>query len=104
MNFLDKIRSLPEWQRKIILWVLVGLLALILFGFWIKNVKRKVENFPSKKIIEKFQLPKMPEFKMPDIKIPDIKKEDIEKLKEKGLNEEEIKKLQEELEKIKTQQ
>jgi len=41
MKFLEKIRSLPEKTRKIILWAIVIVLALIMFSWWIKQL-----NFP----------------------------------------------------------
>ncbi len=55
-NYLEKLRALPDKQKKIILWGIITILALGLGFFWFKNtVTRfsKIEesikkiNFPS---------------------------------------------------------
>jgi hypothetical protein len=38
-NFLEKIRNLPENQRKIILWATVIILGLIFLTWYFKNIK-----------------------------------------------------------------
>jgi hypothetical protein len=43
-NYLKKIQDLPEERRKIILWSIVGVLAVILLFFWYKNFKAKLDS------------------------------------------------------------
>jgi len=42
-NFLKRIQDLPEERRKTILWSIVAVLALILFFWWYKNFKAKLD-------------------------------------------------------------
>ncbi|MCX6760826.1 MAG: hypothetical protein NTZ84_01865 [Candidatus Nealsonbacteria bacterium] len=42
-NFLKKIQDLPEERKKIILWSIVAVLALILLSWWYKNFKAKID-------------------------------------------------------------
>ncbi|TFG35810.1 MAG: hypothetical protein E4H47_00540 [Parcubacteria group bacterium] len=46
-NFLKKIQGLPEERRRIILWSIVAVLALILLSWWFKNFKAKVDALQS---------------------------------------------------------
>ena len=46
-NFLKKIQGLPVERKKIILWSIVAVLALILFLFWFRGFKAKVEKLQS---------------------------------------------------------
>ena len=41
-NFLEKLQSLPEDYKKIILLVIVSILAVVMGYFWIKNVMNTV--------------------------------------------------------------
>jgi len=43
-NFVEKLRSLEDKQKKIILWTIVGILGLTMGFFWIKGVMYKLEN------------------------------------------------------------
>jgi len=52
MNFAEKIRTrleklqaLPEKQKKIILWSIVAVLAIIMGFFWIKGIMFKISTF-----------------------------------------------------------
>ncbi len=58
MDFLEKLRSLPEFQKKLILWSLVIVLALVFFILWVRNVRGKLEAF-------QFQAPELPRVEMP---------------------------------------
>ena len=42
-NFLKRIQDLPEERKKIILWSIVAVLALILLSWWYKNFKAKLD-------------------------------------------------------------
>jgi len=47
MNFKDfllKLQNLPEQQKKIILWTIVGVLGLIMGYFWINSSIKRLEN------------------------------------------------------------
>jgi predicted Holliday junction resolvase-like endonuclease len=44
MSFLKKLQELPEFQKKIILWVSVGLTAFFLFFWQIKNLQNLIEK------------------------------------------------------------
>lgn len=50
MNVLEKIQSLPERKRKIILWLIMVIVGGILVFFYIKNVQRKLESFREKEL------------------------------------------------------
>ena len=62
--FLEKLRRLPEGKKKIILWAIVIVLAVIMGFFWIRGA---IDNIS--KINQDFQ-----NIKMPDINIPDMPK------------------------------
>ena len=74
MDFLKKLRVLPEKNKKIILWTIVIVIALVLFFFWFRNLGDKLANFKTGEFKEKLNLPEpgMPEFEMPAFEIPDI--------------------------------
>ena len=59
MNFLNKIRNLPEKKRKIILWVTVIIVALILLVIWIRLSKQRVESFKVEEFKEGLELPSL---------------------------------------------
>jgi len=65
MNFLEKIRNLPESKRKIILWAVVIVLALILLFFWAGSVPKRLDNFQAGQFIEQLGLPKIALPQMP---------------------------------------
>jgi len=46
-NFLKKIQDLPQERKKIILWSIVAVLAVILFSWWYKNFKAKLDALQS---------------------------------------------------------
>lgn len=87
MGFLDKLRALPEYQKKVILWTIVVIFALIVFILWIDKKIKDIKSFNVKEAIRRLDLPKMPEVEIPEIEFPEI------------LGEEEIKLLEEELKK-----
>ena len=64
MDFLDKLRNLTEFQRKLILWSAVVVVAAALFIFWVRNVRGKLEAF-------QFQAPELPGIEMPQIELPE---------------------------------
>ncbi|MEK7503398.1 MAG: hypothetical protein AAB577_00200 [Patescibacteria group bacterium] len=66
MKFLEKIRSLPEKQRKIILWVIVIVLGLIMLTWWVGRIPERIKGLSLPKI-------EMPKIEIPKIEIPKIK-------------------------------
>ena len=66
--FLDKMRNLPEQKKKIILWTIVVVLAIIMGIFWIRSAANTLE-----KIGESTKNVNFPELNMPDIPaMPDL--------------------------------
>lgn len=92
MSFLEKLKSLPVWQKKIILWSVVATLALVLFILWVKNVREELEGFPGEKLREQFELPKFPSIEIPEIRLPEIPEDELKKL-EKELDSEKLEEL-----------
>lgn len=62
--YIEKLQNLPENQKKIILWVIVGILAFIMGFFWVRGA---VNNFS--KIGQSIG-----EIKMPNIDTSDMPK------------------------------
>jgi len=62
MRLLEKIRSLPERTRKIILWVVLIILALIMLNWWFGRFSKKMDNLQAGQFIEQLKPPK---FEMP---------------------------------------
>lgn len=52
-NFLKKIQDLPVERKKIILWTIVAILGIILFSWWFKNFKAKVESMQNQTAVER---------------------------------------------------
>ncbi len=67
MRFLQKIRSLPEKTRKIILWVTVIVLALIMLKWWIGRIPKRFDNFQAGLFINRLNLPKIEIPQMPEL-------------------------------------
>ena len=70
MKFLEKIRNLPESKRKIILWAIVIVLALIMLFFWIGNIPKSLNNFQGGQFIKDLNLPKIELPQVPEL--PDL--------------------------------
>ncbi len=93
MSFFKKIQNLPEKKRKIILWLIVTIVGLILFGFWVENLQQKLKMFEGKRLKEEFRLPslqeklkEMPKIELPEIEMPKISEQELEEI-EKQLKE-----------------
>jgi len=69
-NNLQKLQSLPEQKKKIILWTIVAVLAVIMGFFWVKSAIVNVS-----KMGQEFQKIELPEIQMPEA--PNIDLEDI---------------------------
>jgi len=105
MNLLEKLQSLPEKKRKIILLIVVVLVGILLSIFYVKNIQEKLKTLSGEEIRKQLKIPEfqerlleMPKIEMPKIEVPEISEEEWKKMKE-GLSEEEIRKLEEMLKK-----
>ena len=81
MNFINKLRNQPEYIRKIILWSIVVIIALGLSIWWIHGSYWRIKKFPKEEFYEKVNLPNFEE-ELPKIEMPEINEEELEKLKE----------------------
>ena len=55
MDFFKKIQNLPEFQRKIVFWIILALVAIIAFSFWVARAKQKLKSFGEKEFFEKIE-------------------------------------------------
>jgi len=69
MKPLERIQGLPERKKKIILWIVLAVLAVILFYFLLTNFGAKLKNLNSKNIQKELNIP---ELEMPELKLPSI--------------------------------
>lgn len=68
MNFLKKIRNLPESRRKIILWAIVIIIGLSLLSWWVRNYQEKIKSFEMEEFKKELKLPSFEEIKiLPEI-------------------------------------
>lgn len=61
MKILNKLQALPEKEKKIILWSIVIIMVVILFIFYIQNIKKKLEGIRGEDIEQELQIPKLRE-------------------------------------------
>jgi len=92
MEFLEKLRGLPQTKRKIILWLVIAIIALVLFILWTKNVRKKFEGFQGEEVKQQFQIPDLPRIETPEIELPQISEEELKEL-EKELSPQELEEL-----------
>jgi len=45
LNFLKKIQNSPEYIKKIIFWLVIIILAVVLFLFWLKITEQRIKSF-----------------------------------------------------------
>ena len=69
MKPLERIQGLPERKKKIILWIVLAVLAVILFYFLLTNFGAKLKNLNSENIQKELNIP---ELEMPELKLPSI--------------------------------
>ncbi len=53
---LEKLRALPESRKKIILWSIVGIIAVVLLFFWVKSTQKSFSELQSE---FKFSIPSL---------------------------------------------
>jgi hypothetical protein len=75
MKFLEKIRGLPERERKIIFWTILIPLSIFLFFLYGKYVQLKLKEIKPEKIGEELEIQKLKEKleSLPKFEIPKIK-------------------------------
>ena len=61
-NFLDRLQNLPDKQKKIIMWTIVAVLALVMGFFWVTGVINSLSKMNGE----------MGKIKIPQINIPNI--------------------------------
>lgn len=86
-NLLLKIQGLPEFKRKIILWVVIAILALTLLSIYIENAQKRLKGLEMGEIREELQFPsleeelkKLPKIEIPKIEMPEIDQEKLQEL------------------------
>lgn len=77
MSILEKLQSLPEKTRKIILWAAVAILAAGLLLWWLGNLKEGIAKLQTGGIFGDAELPNI---EMPQISLPSS--EELETIKE----------------------
>lgn len=78
----ETIRKLPERKKKVILWTIIIVLAIIFFIIWLKIIINANKRFEAEK--EKFFFPSL-EKKLkeePNLQFPRFSEEELNKLKE----------------------
>ena len=72
MKTLEKIQKLDKKKRKIIYWLIMTIIALILFGIWIKLTQIHLQRLRDQRLFEKIEFPKiqMPTFQIPVLSVP----------------------------------
>jgi len=68
-KFIAKMQSWPESKKKIVLWTIVGVLAIIMIFFWINGVVKSFSKISQNINIE---MPKIDTSNMPSVPSLDI--------------------------------
>ena len=68
--YLEKLRSLPDGQKKIVLWTIVAVLGLAMGYFWIRGVMNSLSKIGQQ--VGQIQLPEVNNEDMPKIPSLDI--------------------------------
>jgi len=84
-KYLKRVQNLSLIKRKIIFWAIIIFFGLILFVFWVRNIKQKINIFSKEKISEEINFPELEEKikSLPKLEIPKTEiEEDLKKLEE----------------------
>ena len=90
-KFIGKLRSLPESQKRLIMWTVIIFLAVVLFILWARGAKETLGNFPKEELEKLFRLPESPKIEVPQLEMPELTEEEQKQL------EEQLKRMEEEL-------
>ena len=52
MNILNKIRSLPKKNKKIILWVVMSVVTIFLFSFYVQSIQKVLKEGGGKELLD----------------------------------------------------
>lgn len=89
MTILEKIRNLPESRRRVIFWSTIIFIGLVLSLFYLRNIQNNIRNFKSIDLKEKLKTPDFgeelkgwPKLEIPEENLEELRKieEEIEKL------------------------
>ena len=61
MNILNKLQSLSERKRRIIFWAVMIVVTIFLLGFYIQNMKKRIESSERKGLEEELKLQELRE-------------------------------------------
>jgi hypothetical protein len=73
MNILEKIQKLPVLLRKIILWALMIVFAVLLVWLWSKSLSKSLQGFKKTGLSDEFKIPSLKEKlekDLPKVEIP----------------------------------
>lgn len=62
---LEKLRALPDSKKKILIWVITGIVGVIMMVFWVKSLVNGIDEFSKK---------------TSNMKLPDTVSSEIEKI------------------------
>ena len=57
-NFLEKLRELPEHQKKVILWIIVAILGAVMISFWVETALKSFGDIAKSVKVPSIELPK----------------------------------------------
>jgi len=77
MKALNKLQSLSIKTRKVILWSIIIVLALVLLVWWVDSIKNRVAEFSGDEFMEKLNLPSV---EMPEI--PELSEEKLKTIEQ----------------------
>lgn len=71
-KFLNKLQKLSDWQKKIILWLIIIVITFFLLKIYFKNIQAKIEELKKEDIEKELHLPELQEElkKLPNFEIP----------------------------------
>lgn len=78
MTLLEKVRALPDSQRKIIFWLILIIVSLLLLFLWARRAKVQLEELKGEEIEKHISPPSFEGIEFPKIEI----EEDLKKLEE----------------------
>jgi hypothetical protein len=69
-EYITKLQNLPEQKKKIILWVIVGIVAIVMGYFWSKSAAVNFSKIGQE--LQKIELPKIETPEFPEINLENI--------------------------------
>lgn len=83
-DFLAKLQNQPESTKKIILWLTVIVIGLVLIVIYVKHIQKTIANFNIEDLSRQLNLPSFGEQlkNLPELEMPEINEEELRKLQE----------------------